>query len=147
GAGKLTRQQIADKFEELKAQVAFTGGGNTVSVSFQTKKNKLADVLDLIALILRHPTFPEAEAEEIRTQWITGVENSRHEPSGVASNALSRYRNPYPKGDIRYAMSFDEQIETDKKLKAADAKAFHAEFYGADHGEMAVVGDFDPAAV
>lgn len=147
GAGKLTRQQIADKFEELKAQVGFGGGGNAVSVSFQTKKDKLAELLDLIALILRHPTFPEAEAEELKTQWLTGVENARHEPSGVAANALSRYGNPYPKSDPRYAMTFDEQIETFKKLKAADAKAFQAEFYGADHGEAALVGDFDPAAV
>lgn len=147
GAGSLTRQQIADKFEELKAQVAFGGGGNNVSVSFQTKKNKLAEVLDLIALILRHPTFPESEAEEIKTQWIAGVENSRHEPAGVAGNALSRHANPYPKGDPRYAMTFDEQIETFKKLKAADAKSFHADFYGAGHGEAALVGDFDPAEV
>ena len=50
----------------MKAQVAISGN-NAASVNFQTKREKLPELLDLIALILRHPTFPEAEAEEITT--------------------------------------------------------------------------------
>ena len=147
GAGKLSRQQIADRFEELKAQVNFTAGVDRMTVTFSTKREKLGAVLELIATILRHPTFPDAEAEELKTQWLAGIENSRHEPQQVAVNALSRHGNPYPRSDVRYARTFDEQVEDDKPLKAADTRAFHADFYGADHGELALVGDFDPAAV
>jgi zinc protease len=34
-----------------------------------------------------------------------------------------------------------------KAAKLADLKRFHAQFYGADHAEFALVGDFDAAAV
>jgi zinc protease len=147
GAGKLSRQQIADRFEELKAKVAFSSSVDSATVNFETKREKLGDVLDLIALILRHPTFPEAEAQELKTGWLTGVENARHEPAAVASNALNRHDSPYARDDIRYLRSFDEYDEDDKAVTVADAKAFHAAFYGADHAEMGIVGDFDPAAI
>jgi zinc protease len=147
GAGKLTRQQIADRFEALKATVRVSSSVDSATVTFETKREKLGDVLDLIALILRHPTFPDGEAEELKTEWQTGIENSRHEPSAVASNALTRHGNPYPRDDIRYARSFDDYAEDDKAVTVAEAKAFHAAFYGADHAEMALVGDFDPAVV
>ena len=41
----------------------------------------------------------------------------------------------------------DEQIEEVKAAKLEDAIAFYKSFYGASHGELAVVGDFDPVAV
>ena len=65
----------------------------------------------------------------------------------MAQNALSRHDNPYPKGDIRYVPSFDEDAEITKAITLADIKAFHNDFYGADHAQLALVGDFDPAVI
>jgi zinc protease len=65
----------------------------------------------------------------------------------VAQNALSRYDNPYPKGDIRYTPSFDEEADITKAMTVASLKAFHGDFYGADHAQLALVGDFDPAVI
>ena len=49
--------------------------------------------------------------------------------------------------DPRYAMSVDEQLAAIKALKLDDVKKFHQDFYGASAGELAIVGDFDKAAV
>ena len=68
-------------------------------------------------------------------------------PQGIALNAMSRHGNPYPKGDPRHADTFDEQAEAAKAVKIADIKAFHGAFYGANHAEIGLVGDFDSAAV
>ena len=43
--------------------------------------------------------------------------------------------------------TIDEQIDDFKTVKLEDAKAFYQKFYGASHGELAVVGDFDAAPV
>ena len=147
GAGNLSRQQIADRLQELKATIGVQGSYDQLTVNFQTRRDKLPELLELIAVILQHPTFPEAEWEQLKTQAIAGLDAQRHEPQAVAQNALSRYDNPYPKDDIRYSPSFDENVEIAKAITVADIKAFHDDFYGADHAQLALVGDFDPAAI
>ena len=44
--------------------------------------------------------------EQLKSQAIAGMDAQRHEPQAVGQNALSRYDNPYPKGDIRYSPVF-----------------------------------------
>ena len=147
GAGNLGRKEIADRLEELKATVGVRGTFDQLIINFQTRRDKLPELLELIATIMRHPTFPEAELEQLKSQAITGIDAQRHEPQAVAQNALSRHDNPYPKGDIRYSPSFDEEVEITRAITVADLKAFHDDFYGTDHAQLALVGDFDPAVI
>lgn len=147
GAGSLSRKDIADRLEELKATIGVRGTFDQLTINFQTRRDKLPELLALIAEMMRHPTFPEAELEQLKTQTITSIDAQRHEPQAVAQNALSRYDNPYPKGDIRYTPSFDEEVEITNAMTVADLRAFHDDFYGADHAQLALVGDFDPAAI
>ena len=66
----------------------------------------------------------------------------------MASIAMNRYLNAaYPPGDPRYTLTIDENIDQLKKVTLEEAKKFYADFYGASNGELAVVGDFDPAEV
>ena len=147
GAGNLSRKEIADRLEELKATLRMQGNFNQLTVNFQTQRDKLPELLGLIAEVLQHPTFSEAELEQLKSQMLAGIDMQRHEPQAVAQNALSRYDNPYPKTDIRYIPSFDEEVEIAKAMTVADLKAFHDDFYGADHAQLALVGDFDPAVI
>jgi zinc protease len=45
------------------------------------------------------------------------------------------------------AQGIDQKIASIKAVTLAEVKAFHQEFYGASHGELAIVGDFDSAAI
>ncbi|MBV1774953.1 insulinase family protein [Burkholderiaceae bacterium DAT-1] len=146
GAGKLSRQQIADKLDELKATLNISpSGAGGVLVSFETKRDKLGAVLALLKDVLRAPTFPEAELDEYKTGQLAAIDANRHQPQAMASNAMSRHAagTRYKKGDVRYVESFDEQVAAIKSLKLADVKAFHQQFYGANHADIALVGDFD----
>ena len=147
GAGKLSRQQIADRIEELKAKLTIGGSAESITVSFETKRDKLPELLDLIATVLRHPAFPDKELEELKTESLASIDSQRHEPQGIAINAMTRHGTPYPKGDVRYPETFDEQAEAVKAVKPAEIKAFHATFYGTDHAQLGLVGDFDQAAI
>ena len=51
--------------------------------------------------------------------------------------------NPYPRGDLRYVSTADEQIEDLKKVTLDDVRNFHQQFYGASVGEIAVSGQFN----
>ena len=67
--------------------------------------------------------------------------------SANASVALSRAIQHYPSDDPRYAPTFAESIAETQALKLDDAIAFYRTYWGADHADMAIVGDFDPVAV
>ena len=147
GADGMTRSEIQDKFTALKAQVAFSGSATGLTVSIQTVKENLPATLDLVTHILRHPAFPESEFKQWREASLADVEESRSDPQAMASNLLHRYFNRHPRGDLRYTATFDETAEDIKAVTRDQVVQFYQRFYGASHGELAVVGDFDPVSV
>lgn len=138
GTSKYTRAQLADAWDKLK----MTGS----VYQFETTRPNLEQALRLAAHVLKEPTFDAAEFEQLRQQWLVQLEASRSEPQAVAANALAQHYAHYPKGDVRTPLTIDEQIAQIKAMTVDDLKAYHREFYGASHGEMAIVGDFDKAA-
>src|SRR5262245_15346769 len=117
------------------------------SLSFETIRANLPAVLRLAAEILREPSFPEKEFEELRQQNLAAIEAQRSEPDAVGSNAYERHMNPYPKGDVRYVETLDEALESYKTASLADAKKFYADYFGGSNGQLAIVGDFEEAEV
>jgi zinc protease len=93
--------------------------------------------------MLRQPAFPASEFEQLRQLALTGIESQRSEPDAIAGNALARHTNIRPKGHVYYAATFDEQIAAYKAATLDEVKAFHRDFYGASHGQLTIVGDFD----
>lgn len=147
GAGKLSRQQIADRLEALKAQLNISGQDGLVTVAFETRREHLAEFLILLREVLKAPTFPASEFEQLRTQLLTGIEDQKKQPESLAERAFARHDNPYSKGDPRYQETVEEQLAAVKAVRLTDLKAFHSAFYGTDHAQMAIVGDFDAKAV
>jgi zinc protease len=145
GAGKLSRADITTKLDALKTKLSIGGAGQVVMVRFDTLRKNLPEVLALVRDILRAPTFPAAEFEQLRSENLTQIEARRNEPNAVAPTELARVMNRYPKGDVRYASSVDESVEAYKSAKLADVKRFYETMYGASHANMALVGDFDAA--
>ena len=101
----------------------------------------------LAAEILKEPAFPEADFDQIKQQMIAGVERGRTEPASLSVEALQRGLSPFPKGDVRYVRTIDEQIDDLKKVTLDDVKKFYAQYYGASNAEMVVVGQLQPAEV
>ncbi len=146
GSQKYSREDIARRLDELKAQLSIGGDAQNLRVSANTTREHLPALIELIEELMKNSTFPESELEQLRTQSITGVESSRTEPNAIASQALSRYGNEWPKGHPRYAATFDEQLDDLKQVSVASARKFAADFHGAGNGEITLVGDFDVAA-
>jgi zinc protease len=114
---------------------------------FETTRANLPAALRLAAKILQEPSFPESEFEQLRREALVNLEANRNDPHALAEQEIGRHFNRYPAGDWRAFESIDEQIAAIKALKLDDIKAFHRNFYGASNGEMAIIGDFDTAAV
>ncbi len=143
GSSKFSRTQLADEFEKLK----FAGGVSGLGASGQTTKPNLVAAIKLMAHVMREPAFPEAEFEQLRKLSLTGIESQKSDPQALASLALGKHFNQFPKGDLRYARSLEELEEDTKAVTLQQMKDYHKQFYAAEKGEIAVVGDFDEAAV
>jgi zinc protease len=161
GTRNKSRQQIQDEMDRLKARITVSGGGGSIGgprrrgpaapvsavssavATVETTADNLAGALRLAVEMLREPAFPEADFEQVRQQRIAAIESSRSEPQTLAALEFQRRLNPYPKGDVRYVATIDEQIEELKKVTLEDVKQFHAQFYAASNGELVVAGQFD----
>jgi len=147
GTAKLDRQSIQDRFDALKAQVSFSGGGQAVAASITTTRDNLPQVIALVGELLRESTFAPVALEELRRQALAHIAEQRQEPGALIDNALDRHGNPYPRGDLRYARSFDEIVADTKAVTAEQVRDFHARYYGASAAQFGASGDMDVAAV
>ncbi|MBL8150840.1 MAG: insulinase family protein, partial [Blastocatellia bacterium] len=147
GTTKHTREQLKEEMDKLKAR-AFVGGGATSAfVSIDTVRENLPAVMRLVAEVLKEPSFPTNEFEQLKQEELAQLEAQRSEPQFQAFTAISRHFNRYPKGHVRYAKTLEESIEDIKSVTLADAKKFYEDFYGIANGELTVVGDFDEAEI
>jgi zinc protease len=147
GTAKHTRQQLQDEQDRLKSQVRVTGGLNGAGVNISTVRAGLVDSLKLAAEILQQPSFPESDFEEIQRGRIAQIESARSEPATIAGTARNKHVSRYPLDDPRAALNTDEQLARVRATTLDEAKQFYKDFYGASNGEIAVVGDFDPAEI
>ncbi len=147
GSQTMTREQIAQQLEALKTQGGVSGGTQSAAINLVSRRESVADALALAAQLLRMPTFPDSEFEQLRVQMVTGLEAARKEPGTVAGEALSRQFDPWPAGHPLAYRPLEQVLADVKALKLDDVRAFHRDFYGTAQGEIAIVGDFDAAAM
>jgi zinc protease len=147
GTKNKTWQQIQDEMDKLKAHIGVSGSATSATASVETVEANLPSALRLALEILREPGFPEKEFETLKQQRIAAAEAGRSEPQTLAITELQHRLSPYPRGDVRYVSTADEQIEDLKKITLDDVKKFYQQFYGASVGEFAVSGQFNPAEI
>jgi zinc protease len=147
GTRQRDRQAFEDTLDRLRAKLSISGSETVLGAGGETVRAHLPELLRLVAEALREPAFAPAEFEKLKRERTTELAEHRTDPEAIAERALARWNNPYPKGDVRYEPTFDEEIAAIEAARLDDLKSFHARFAGASNAELAVVGDFDPEAI
>ena len=143
GTTRHTRQQIQDELDRLRARIGVNGSGSGASITIQTVREHLAATIELAAELLRQPAFPARELDTLRQQRLAALEEQRTEPSAIVPRAFRRHLfNHYPKGDVRYVPTVDEELAEVRAVGLEDLRRF-IHLLGASQGEFAIVGDFD----
>jgi zinc protease len=160
GTRQMTRQQILDELNRLKANLGGGGGGGrrgrggggggggglgSLSFSIQTKRESLPEVLKILRQVLREPLLPESDFEIMKQERLANLEQSRSEPTTLGSRALGREFAPYAPDDVRYVPSIEEEIARNRAVTIEHIRRLYRDYLGGQHGEIAIVGDFDPA--
>ncbi|MDB5348767.1 MAG: ptrA 4 [Planctomycetota bacterium] len=163
GTKTLTRQQMEDELDRLRARISAGAGGGggrrgggggggggglgTVTFSVEAKRGTLAETLEILRKVLREPTLPASDFEVMKLGRIARLEQGRADPQALGANRLARLMSTYPEGDVRYVPTIDEDIARSKSASIDQVRQLYSKFLGAEHGELAIVGDFEPSEI
>ena len=143
GTKKHSRAELRDAFDKLNASVSIGVG----SASIDTKRAQLADAIRLAAEVLRAPSYPPDEFEELRRAALTRAESRLSDPAAIADERLERHLAPYPSGHWLERQTTAERIAGLKAVTLDEAKRCYGDLVGATGAIFTAVGDFDPEAV
>ena len=146
GTAKHTRQQLTDELNKLGAGIVINGGLGRLIVAVQSDRANLPTVLKLVTEVLREPAFPPAEFDTQKAARVASAAARKTDPSALAFNAVARKLSVFPKDDLRYQPTVDEQVERAHGVTLEQVKAVYAQL-GAEAGELVAVGAFDPAVI
>ena len=147
GTKRHSYQDLTDLEDQLEAHLAITSTADGIVFDIDTVRDKLPAAIDLMAELATTPSFPDKELEIVRQQQLASLEEQLQDPGTTALTTIQQLIAPWPKGDPRSPGSIADRIAETKKVKLAEIKQFYKDVAGAGHGELAVVGDFDVAAI
>jgi zinc protease len=142
GTASRTFEQIYEELESVGASLGISGGTYTTSFGSKSLTEDLPSVLDILADVLRHPSFPRDQVERLRGETLTDLEERAHDTRRMAG--LAFYELAYPQ-DHPYARSVVGYTETISVLSRDDLAEFYARGYGPQGMVVVLVGAVDTA--
>ena len=141
GAGSRNAEQIAEEIEFIGGSLDATASSERVSVGLSCLE-KDADVgLDLLADIIRRPTFPADELERSRKLALAGLQALPDDPAALAGRLESETLyagHPYGISPTQSSLT---------EITAADIKASWTRNIVPDRMILVAVGDFQSSAM
>jgi zinc protease len=165
GTKSHTRQQLQEEFRKLNAQVSVGGGGggggqrgsggggggggalSNATATITAPAPNFLEAVRLAVEILKEPSYPQDEFDRAKTERVKALEVPPTEPNQMANERLNRYLSPFTKGEAQYTPTREEQLAEAQKVTVQDARNFHDQFFGANHGVFAVVGPVTAADI
>jgi|APLak6261679142_1056127.scaffolds.fasta_scaffold00019_54 zinc protease len=147
GTKKLSYRDFRSTLERLRAQIDVGADGQSVYVNLEVKRPQLAEALALLGDVLQQPAFDAQEFEVARNERLSRLERLKDEPTALGPVELNRALSNFPKDHPLAVASITEALASTRAVTVEQVRAFHAKFYGAQNASLAVVGDFDDAAV
>ncbi len=146
GTRSMSRQQIKDRLDSLKAKLSISGGPTQLNASIETTRPNLPAVLRAVEC--------RAARARVRREGIRAVASGKPRRAGAAAvgpdragfAGHTRTTSPWPKGHPRYTPTFDESVADYTAVKLAKRRSSTPSSWWSS-GELAIVGDFDPAEV
>lgn len=136
GTENLSSLEIAERVESVGARVSADTSSDYFLVGVKTVSGDFQNILELVAQLLRAPSFPEAEIELERRITIQGIRSQKEQPFSIAFDFLRRgmYKN-HP-----YAISTLGTEETVSQITRADLQEFHQTYFRPDNLIISLAG-------
>ena len=141
GAGDKNADAIAEQFATLGAHQGNSAERDMASFSLRslTEPSKLQPAADLLALILKQPTFPQDAFARVQSNALVGLQAQKQSPDEITSEAF--FKAVY--GTHPYASDPSGNEVSVKAMTVDDLKAFYKQYYVARNAVVAIVGAID----
>ncbi len=143
GTQNRTFHQIVEEVETLGCNVNANAGRHITSFSGKALKEDLPLVLEILADMLRQPTFPDQEVEKLRSMYLMHLREMEQDTHYQASRA---FREMLYQKDHPYSRLTDGTMETIANITTEDMATFHRLYHPA-LTSIAIVGDVEPQAI
>lgn len=143
GTKKLKAEAVDEAVEFVGATLGLGCSEDAMYVAITTPAEHLPEMLEVMAALVREPTFPKDEVASARTRVLAQLANEQDDPSALADRAFNRAawgKHPYahsPLGTVKSVKGFTRE----------DLVRFHAERVGPQISQLVVVGQFEQAAL
>lgn len=138
GAGSMSAAEIAERVDGLGLSLDSGVSWDTAQCGFTCLRSRLEPGFELLADLVRHPTFPEGEVERVRDERLATIVQRRGTPSAAADEAANRWifapRTPF-------ARPLAGMLRTLQGVEREQVAAFHAARYRPDAATLVAAGD------
>lgn len=142
GTDRLSSQEIAERVESVGASLGADSAPDYCLMSLKTVSADFAEMLELLAELVRTPSFPEEQVELERKLALQGLRSMQEQPFSVANTQLREILY----GSHPYAMSGLGTETTMSRLDRPTLQQFHQTYFRPDNLVMSVVGRISPEA-
>jgi zinc protease len=132
---------LAEDQERIGTRIGVNASMDGAGASLTVLTNHVNQGMDLLADVVQHPAFNEADIERLRKQRLVGFAQEGDSVSAIAGRVgpLLVY------GDQPYGASPTGTVTSVQKLTRDDVASFYADHYGPADAALVLVGDVTEA--
>ena len=133
---------LAKKLEDKGVNLGFGANREGVNIDGSSLSENLPTLIQTLADVLQHATFPSEQLELSRQRALTGLKLQFDDPRQLGRRVFQQAI--YPDNHPFSTFPTEDSL---KNITRADLVSFYQEHYRPDTTVLALVGDFDPAQV
>ena len=143
GSANYTKSQIEEKTEYVGASVETFAGREVakMTASFAVKDQDL--LFAIVQDVVTKPTFDQTEFDKYKQRQLLELTQQKETPRGV----MGSYFNKFVFDSHPYANPLAGTPASVSAISASDARQFYQKNFTTDRAAIAIVGDFDTAAM
>lgn len=129
--------RIAQEIESLGGSLDSIARWDSSFVNVSVMSSKFAQAMEILADVVRRPTFKSEEVERLRQQYLDSFTLAMGEPGSIARFAAARVVF----GDSPYGHPLSGTTESLTRITAADIAKLHSRYYRPDNAILVIGGD------
>lgn len=129
--------QIAQQIESLGGSIDSGARWDSSFASVGVMSTKIQQAMEILADVVRRPTFKSEEVERLRQQYLDNLTLALGEPGSIASFVAARVVF----GDSPYGHRISGTTESLTRITASDISKMHSRYYRPDNAILVIGGD------
>jgi zinc protease len=129
--------KIAQEIESLGGSLDSGARWDSSFAQVGVMSTKIPQAIEILADVVRHPTFKSEEVERLRQQYLDNLTLALGEPGSIARFVAARVVF----GDSPYGHPLSGTTESLTRITAADISKMHGRYYRPDNAILVIGGD------